>query len=330
MRLQKPPKGDLKITSQLLTFSRKKEPQLKPLNLNELIKQSVHFLKNTLGPEYEFQLSLDSGISIINADPTQVQQILMNLCINSKDAMPGGGRIEIRTFMDEVDNSTNAKYMSAKPGTYVTMQITDNGSGMVKEVLEHIFEPFYTTKEVGRGTGLGMSIIYGIMKSHKGFINVYSEKGIGTTMKLYFPASGSLEEKNNLLEESLPEGTETVLIVDDEETILNLAQSILGDYGYKCILALDGKSGLEIYKKDNANIDLVILDVVMPGINGIETYKEMKKINSNLRALISSGFNLEDNANLIELGVDGLVSKPYSSKELTITVRKVLDADKES
>ncbi len=313
------------IVKQLLTFSRKKPPELKTMNLSDLVKQSLGFLGKSLGPAFKIESRLDESLGMIQGDGTQVQQVLMNLCVNARDAMPDGGTIIIETCNIEIRKDYVAQYSYAKPGPKVVLSITDTGTGMDKETLSRIFDPFFTTKEIGKGTGLGMSIVYGIVKDHGGTIQVYSEVGHGTTVKIYFPrVIGDLEIEEKI-EAEVRGGKETILIVDDDELVLNLASSVLEDYGYKYLTATGGPEALDIFRQKYQSIDLVLLDFVMPGMSGKEVFEGMLKIDPSVAVIMSSGFSVEDENVFLDRGVKAFVSKPYDEERLARVIREILD-----
>ena len=313
------------IAKQLLTFSRKRPPKLEPVDLNEIIKQSLNFLKRTIGPAIPIDTAPGQNLHLIEADSTQVQQILLNLAVNARDAMPGGGKIVIRTENIELDPHYIQNHIYAKPGSYVLLTFSDSGCGMDSETQKRIFEPFFTTKEVGKGTGLGLSVVYGIVKNHLGLINVYSEPGRGTTFKVYFPRSAGSAREAVKDEARVKGGTETVLVVDDEVMILNLVASILEDYGYKCLTAESGAKALELYQEQQSGIALVLLDIVMPRMGGPELFEKLKGLNPGVRVIMSSGFSVQDEDELASRGVKAFVPKPYQARLLARKIREVLD-----
>jgi len=316
------------ITIQLLTFSRKQPPRLSVTDLNSLVIQILHFLKRGFGPNISIETRLDNALGKINADSAQIQQVLVNLYMNARDAISDQGNILTTTSNIEIDSEYSAKHLEAKPGSYVLLAVTDNGAGMDGETLPRIFEPFFTTKETGKGTGLGLAIVYGIVKNHNGFINVYSEPGEGSTFKIYLPRAIEAEKAEPAPEPPVKGGNEIILVVDDEEMILNLAASILEDYGYKCLIASTGSDALKIYRQKHAEIDLAILDIVMPKMSGQMLFEEMLKIDPQVKVVMSSGFSVQDEGTMLEKGVKAFIPKPYREKCLAGTVREVLDLGK--
>ena len=315
------------IARQLLMFSRKKPPKLETLNLSDIINQSLNFLKSTIGPTIAIKYYPEKNLNPIDADNTQIQQILMNLAVNARDAMPGGGNIVIRTENVLIDQNYVQNHIYAKPGPYVLLTFSDNGIGMDKKTQRRIFEPFFTTKAIGKGTGLGLSMVYGLVKNHKGLVHVYSELGKGTIFKIYFPLSTGTASAAVKEEAPVKGGHETILVVDDEEMILNMVLSILEDYGYSCLSAESGVEAIKIYEENREKIDLVLLDLIMPKIGGPAVFEKIKTVNPRVKVIMSSGFLVQDEAELSTTGVKAFVSKPYQARYLAQKVREVLDGD---
>jgi signal transduction histidine kinase len=315
------------LTRQLLTFSRKVESELRPVNINQEIKQVEKLLKRTIPRMIDIELHLEKNIKVVNADPAQVSQALMNFGLNARDAMPDGGKIVVETENVIFDKEYCKTHLGAVPGEYVLLSFSDTGCGMDKETVEHIFEPFYTTKETGKGTGLGLAMVYGIVKSHDGHIMCYSEPGKGTTFKIYFPAIDSAVSSGLSVErkEEMPGGNETILLVDDEEAILDVARNMLERFGYTAITAESGEKAIEIYKAQKERIDLVILDLGMPGIGGHKCLKELLKIDSRIKVIIASGYlKIEKVKETVESGASGFIGKPYQLSGMLKKVREVL------
>jgi CheY-like chemotaxis protein len=252
----------------------------------------------------------------------------MNLAVNAKDAMPEGGKIVIETERVRLDEQFCKTHLGAIAGDYILLSISDTGHGMDREILDHVFEPFYTTKDVGKGTGLGLAMVYGIVKNHEGYILCYSEVSMGTTFKIYLPAMEQSGEKQkpNEMEDLFKGGDETILLVDDEEYIRELGVELLTDAGYKVLAAIDGEEGLELYRKEQKNIDLVILDLVIPGMGGKKCYEEILKINPNAKILVVSGYSANGpGKEAMKAGVKGFVGKPFDVSHLLETIRAILD-----
>jgi CheY-like chemotaxis protein len=286
-------------------------------------------LERTIPKMIEIQLSLTEGPASINADPTQVDQILMNLAVNARDAMPEGGRLVFETTNVFIEEEYAKSHLGAKPGQYVLLTVTDTGTGMDQETVEHIFEPFYTTKETGKGTGLGLAVVYGIVHQHGGHIRCYSGPGQGTTFKIYFPALVSDTKLTETDARVLPRGgSETVLLVDDEELIRDLGCKVLRKAGYKVIKASNGKEALEAYEAQRHEIALVILDLIMPEIGGKRCLEGLLELNPSVRVIIASGYSASGDAKeTLASGAKGFVNKPYDIPRFLQVVRDVLDAE---
>jgi PAS domain S-box-containing protein len=324
-------KRGAELTQQLLTFSRKVESKRKPLDLNQEVGELRQLLERALPKMIEVEFNLDPDLQMIKADSTQLKQVLMNLALNAKDAMPEGGKLVIETQNITLDQEFCKRYAEIKPGDYVLLSMADTGHGMDKETLEHIFDPFYTTKEVGKGTGLGLAIVYGIVKNHEGYVMCHSRPESGTSFRVYLPASEAVTECAEVVEalESKPlamGGEETILLVDDEEFIRELMVDVLGQAGYTVLTAGNGEQALEVYRREQAQIDLIILDLIMPGMGGSKCLEELLKIGSQARVLIASGYSPDASTKgALETGAAGFINKPYDTKQLLELVRKILD-----
>jgi PAS domain S-box-containing protein len=324
-------KRGAELTQQLLTFSRKVESKRKPLDLNQEVGELRHLLERALPKMIEVEFNLEPDLQMIKADSTQLKQVLMNLALNAKDAMPEGGKLVIETQNITLDQEFCKRYAEIKPGDYVLLSMADTGHGMDKETLEHIFDPFYTTKEVGKGTGLGLAIVYGIVKNHEGYVMCHSRPESGTSFRVYLPASEAVTECAEVVEalESKPlamGGEETILLVDDEEFIRELMVDVLGQAGYTVLTAGNGEQALEVYRREQAQIDLIILDLIMPGMGGSKCLEELLKIGSQARVLIASGYSPDASTKgALETGAAGFINKPYDTKQLLELVRKILD-----
>jgi two-component system cell cycle sensor histidine kinase/response regulator CckA len=252
----------------------------------------------------------------------------MNLGINARDAMPGGGKLIIATENAVLDEEYSRTHLGAVPGNYVMLSISDNGTGMDKDTLEHIFEPFFTTKDPGKGTGLGLAIVYGIVKDHRGFIACYSELGEGTTFKIYFPVlagdrMGRSEQQENA---EIRGGTETILLVDDDNAVRELGEEMLRRFGYSVIAAADGEKALEIYREKQEYISLVILDLIMPGMGGHKCLEEILRVDHSQSVVIASGYSVADPTNeALKSGAKGYIKKPYEIGQMLKVIRQVLD-----
>jgi nitrogen-specific signal transduction histidine kinase/ActR/RegA family two-component response regulator len=323
-------KRGAELTRQLLTFSRKVQSERRPLDLNQELGQIKNLLERTIPKMIEIELHLSDIPAIVSADPIQIEQALMNLAVNAMDAMPEGGKIILETERAILDEHFCKSHLGSRPGEYVLLSISDTGHGMDQEILEHVFEPFYTTKEVGKGTGLGLAMVYGIVKNHEGYILCYSEINTGTTFKIYLPALVQSGEgrQSGKVQEHLKGGDETILLVDDEQYIRELGVELLTDVGYDVLTATDGESALELYREEQKRIDLVILDLVIPGMGGKKCYEEILKLNQKAKILIVSGYSVNGpGKEALEAGARGFVGKPFDVSHLLHTVRQILDQD---
>ena len=323
------------LTGQLLAFSRKAESRLQPLDLNGEIEKLKEVFVRTVPRMIDIRFHLSGKLNLVNADPNQIEQIVMNLIINARDAMADGGELIVWT-----ENVTlEAKYCQtlpgAAPGEYVLLAVSDTGMGMDRDVVEHIFEPFYTTKEVDKGTGLGLAMVYGIVKNHNGYVYCESMPGQGTTFKIYLPVlkgEKSSQNADDTLEQELIGGTETILLVDDEEAILEVGKGFLEHSGYTIITAESGEAAIEIVSKVHVSSpDLIILDLNMPGMGGYKCLQELLKIDSGINVLIASGYSSQvDEKTLRETGARGFIAKPYQMKALLKMVRGILDDESDT
>ncbi len=312
------------LTRQLLGFARGGKYEVKPANLNELVKKENRMFGRTK-KEIHIHEKYEEDLWSVEIDRGQIQQVLLNLYVNAWQAMPGGGNLYLETDNVTLDDN-DVKPFSVEPGKYVKLSITDTGVGMDKATRERIFDPFFTTKGMGRGTGLGLASAYGIIKNHKGFITVYSEKGHGSTFDIFLPASDKEIVEKKKPAGSILRGSETVLFVDDENMVTEIAEALLESSGYKVLVAGSGKEALEIYKEHKKRIGIVILDMVMPDMSGGETYDRMKDINSDVKVLLSSGYSIDGQASeILDRGCNGFIQKPFKINELSQKLREILD-----
>jgi signal transduction histidine kinase len=316
------------LTRSLLTFSRKQEMKLQSLNLNDCIRNVEIFLRRIIGEDVTLAISLREEAMPIIADGGHIEQVLMNLATNARDAMSDGGILSIGTDIIEIDDVFIRMHGYGAPGRYVVLTVADNGAGMDGETRQQIFEPFFTTKETGKGTGLGLSIIYGIIQQHKGFINVYSEPGLGTTFKILLPMAEDDVSSHDaeLGHQPLRGGEETILVVDDEAAIREYLDLFLTSLGYRVLLAGDGQEAVDVFREKAHEVDLVLIDVIMPHKKGGETARELRRINSGLKIIFTSGYpdDLIHKQKLLEEGVT-IVMKPLAPTDLAGMVRTVLD-----
>jgi PAS domain S-box-containing protein len=315
------------LVRQLLTFSRKVEPKLRPVKLNVLVTTVEKLLLRTIPKTIEMQLSLAENLEVIYADPSQIEQMLINLAVNAKHAMPDSGKLIFETRNIALSPEYARAHLGVEPGEYVLLTVSDTGHGMERNVLERIFEPFFSTKKPGEGTGLGLATVYGIVKGHRGHITCYSEPGAGTIFKIYLPV---LDENLPVIEEPTQQspvgGSEKLLLIDDETHVRILGDRLLSQAGYTVLTAINGREALEIYEEHGKEIDLVILDLIMPEMDGKHCLEELLKRNPDIKVVISSGYSSHGPVGeVMRLGARGFIQKPYMSKELLGTVRTVLD-----
>jgi len=314
------------LTRQILIFSQKVESKVLPVRLNHEVMRIFKLLKKTLPKMIEIKVSSDEHVRDIQADPALIGQILMNLSINARDAMPDGGTLFISTSDVFLDEQYYRNHPELKPGHYALLSISDTGCGMDKETKQHLFEPFYTTKGTGKGTGLGLAMVYGIVKEHGGHIVCYSESGMGTTFRIYLPVADPPKDIPELASEKYPGGTETILLADDEEFIRNSGKELLERFGYTVLIAADGEEALEIYRQKSDSIDLVMLDLLMPGMGGKKCLEEILAIHPAAKVLIASGYSQDKiNTEAMAIGAAEFIGKPYQVGELLKIIRKVSD-----
>ncbi|MBI5095220.1 MAG: PAS domain S-box protein [Candidatus Hydrogenedentes bacterium] len=317
------------LVRQLLTFSRQDAVQPRRVNLADRINSVLKLIRRVIGENIELHVVHAPNVSSIYADPNQVDQILMNLCVNARDAMPRGGAIRIWTSNAQVDSEFVSEHPWAKPGNYVTLGVSDTGEGMTPEIVAQIFEPFFTTKEVGQGTGLGLATVYGIVQRHNGFIDVTSEPGKGTEFRIYLPPDESPDEcaKEGAEVRVMPRGHETVLIAEDEDSVRDLGCTVLRRAGYTVIEARDGVEAIRLFEEHIAKIDLCILDVMMPKKGGKEVYDRMKSLRREMPVIFCSGYGYSalQNHNSAEDEYVVLL-KPYKASDLLGLVREMLES----
>jgi PAS domain S-box-containing protein len=311
----------------MLAFSRKVEPRLRPVNLNHQVEHVANLLARTIPKMIEIEMRLSDDIDAVNADAGQVEQVLMNLAVNAKDAMTEGGKLIIETKNVFLDNEFCRSHLAARVGNYVMLAVSDTGIGMDKETLAHIFEPFFTTKPPGQGSGLGLSMVYGIVKQHDGYISCDSQPGEGTVFRIYLPSTaGALTLDGSTEEAQAVGGSETILLVDDEKLIRSLGMEFLTLAGYKVICAGTGKEALEIYSRQKDQISLIILDLIMPEMCGRQCLHELIKMNPNVKVLVASGYSHDSpDKEGSGMGVVGFIHKPYRMAEMLKKIRCALD-----
>lgn len=301
------------------------------LNANSILDEFEKLIRHLLPTSIEIQIKKNADKANIEGDATQIQQVLMNLAVNARDAMPGGGKLFMELQNVDVDESYSRKVPEARPGSFLCLTVTDTGAGIPPEILPRIFEPFFTTKKEGEGTGLGLSTVYAIVKLHDGWVHVYSEPGLGTTFKIYLPvSSGSAETPAKEDRSEITGGHETILVADDEDAILQLAKAILERNGYRVLVASDGEKLLSIYEKNSAGIHLILMDYTMPKLSAHDTLERIRAIRQDAKVIVSSGYGFTGPVaeELGRSGVTEFIQKPYHPDVLARTVRSVLDSNK--
>jgi CheY-like chemotaxis protein len=320
------------LTRQLLAFSRKQVLQPVALSLNQSVAGLDKMLQRILGEDIDLVRRLAPELGLTLADPGQIEQVLMNLVVNARDAMPAGGKITIETSNMEIDEEYAARHLAVKPGPYVQLAVTDTGCGMDEQTRARIFEPFFTTKELGKGTGLGLSTVFGIVKQSGGNIWVYSELGRGTTFKVYLPRDLSATTATAIKPATVPRssmGTETILVVEDEEALLKVALRALGAAGYTVLTTADGREALLLSAQHAGHIHLLLTDVVMPHMSGTVLAQEVLKKRPTIKVMYMSGYTDDSivHHGVLDAGTRFL-AKPFTSADLARKVREVLDEGK--
>ncbi len=318
------------LVKQLLAFSRRGKYESRDVDVNETIQSVLEILKHTALKKIEFNLELESALPVIVGDPSQIEQVVMNTCLNGIQAMPEGGLLKIGTSHKAAEEVPESLIGTDKATSYIEISISDTGSGMDEYTREHIFEPFFTTKSVGEGTGLGLSTVYGIVKNHDGGITVESKKEQGTTFRIYFPATDRKvkKEKIKTARGNPRMGKGKILVADDEEVFREMLKDVLEYLGYEVLLAKDGRDGLEVFKAYQDIIDLVILDMNMPVMDGKEMFRELKKLSPDIKALLATGFTLDGQVQeLMDEGVMGFIQKPFRIEEISTAINALMEID---
>jgi PAS domain S-box-containing protein len=325
--IEKQVRSGADLTRQLLGYARGGRYEVRPTDANELIEQTLTMFARTR-KELNIHRTYGDALWVADIDRAQIEQVLLNLFLNAWQAMPGGGDLYLETA-NVLFNEEEASDIDLVPGRYVKVSVRDTGVGMDEWTRERIFEPFFTTKEMGRGTGLGLATVYGIVKGHQGFIKVHSERGEGSIFTVYLPASkATLEEEKIRPSEELKKGGETILLIDDEEVVLVVTRRILRMLGYTVITASSGPEAIEVYRSRRDEIALVILDMIMPGMGGRETFERLKRINTRVRVILSSGYSVEGQAqDIIDQGALTFIQKPFSANNLSEKIREVLESE---
>ena len=311
------------LTKQLLGFAKGGKYEVKPVDINDLLEKSSEMFSRTK-KEIRIHRKYQKDIWSVEVDLSQIEQVLLNLYVNAGQAMPGGGNLYLQTENVTL-NENYVRHFSAKKGDYVKISVKDTGVGMDEDTIKRIFDPFFTTKDRSRGTGLGLASAYGIIKNHGGIIIAYSRIGQGSTFDVYLPASPKkIAQKEELNREAL-KGSETVLLIDDEDIIIDIGEQILERLGYRALMARSGKEAIEIYQANKNEINIVILDMIMPDMGGGETYDRLKKINPEIRVLLSSGYSIDGQASeIMNRGCNGFIQKPFNVEQLSRKIRDIL------
>jgi signal transduction histidine kinase/ActR/RegA family two-component response regulator len=315
------------LIKQLLAFSRKQILEIKNINLNDVVQEMQKMMRRLIGENIELHISLEGDLGNVNADHAQIDQILLNLVVNARDAMPGGGKLTIETQNVYLDQNYARTHREVIPGNYVMLAVSDTGVGMEAETRERVFEPFFTTKEVGKGTGLGMATIYGIVKQHEGNINVYSEPGQGTTFKVYMPRVDGKAQEIKPPVDDIPQGAgEVVMVVEDERQVFELVCEIIGDSGYKLLRPTSPQRALEMAMNKERKIDLLLTDVIMPGMSGKQLYEKISEIRPDIKVVYMSGYtdNVIAHHGILDPGIHFL-QKPFTESTLLNKLREALD-----
>jgi signal transduction histidine kinase len=317
-----------KLTSQILAFARRQVLQPRSLNLNAAVDDLTSLLHKLIGDRVEIRVLPEPVLRIVKADPAQMEQVLMNLCLNARDAMPEGGLLIIETRNVDIEEEHLRMHPEARPGPYVLLSVSDTGVGMDQATIARIFEPFFTTKEMGRGTGLGLATVYGIVKQHGGFIYVYSEPGKGTAFRLYFPGCEGRADAANANDAplGLRKGSETVLLADDHEGLRQSAHEMLQELGYQVMPACNGREAVNLFSRNADRIHLVILDVMMPEMDGPHAYQEIIGLRANVPVIFSSGYAPDAVPFIAAIGKGTpVLQKPYTVRSLSQAIRAALD-----
>jgi CheY-like chemotaxis protein len=316
-------KRGAELTTQMLGYARKGKYYVKPVNLNQIVEENAAAFGRTR-KEITIQCELADDLFTVEADQGQIQQVLLNLFVNAADAMPTGGNLFLKTT-NTTHHDIKSKQYHPEPGDYLRLTVSDTGIGMDEKVRQRIFDPFFSTKETGKGTGLGLASVYGIIKNHGGYIEVQSQKGHGSKFSMFLPASARKVLKITEPAPEIMKGSGTILIVDDEEMVLDVGVRVLKKLGYTVLESNNGRHTVELYAKVQDKIDLVILDIVMPDMSGGDVYDRLKEINPDVKVLLASGYSIDDQAReIMERGCDDFIQKPFSLKSMSEKISGIL------
>ncbi|HUK30670.1 MAG TPA: response regulator [Candidatus Acidoferrum sp.] len=326
IRLQSKRASDL--TRQLLAYARRQVLEPRNIDLNHCVAETVGLLQRIIGEQIEIKLMLSTEPQVVRADPVQIEQVFMNLCLNARDAMPKGGKLIVETVATELDDEYTTNHGYARPGKYVKLSVSDTGIGMDEATIEHIFDPFFTTKEIGKGTGLGLATALGVVKQHEGTIEVYSEVGKGTVFHVYLPTVAAAVDNLPQADNSpIRGGVETILVAEDSESIREMVQEALEGLGYTVIPVHNGEEALVAFRDASKRISLILMDLVMPGMGGVEAYAAISKITPGIPVIFMSGYSPMGAPQLSSTpNPSVLLQKPFNPKQMARKVREVLDS----
>lgn len=315
------------MTQGLLTFSQRRIGRASTIDANEFVLEFARLLERVLPATVSIETQTDPDIPMVNADRTQLHQLLMNMAVNARDAMEDQGVLTLTTSNRIVEDDECIGKQDWRPGRYVVLSVNDTGAGMSPEIVSRIFEPFFTTKKQGKGTGLGLAMVYGIVKAHGGWITIETKPGNGSTFRFFLPAAeNQVPDAPDGVQKPLRGGRERILVVDDEEFVRKLVRTILERWGFQVVTAETGEQAVAFYREHASAIDLVLLDYTMPGWNGLQVLRKMQELDPEVRVIFSSGHTLQSEPNqLLAAGAEAFVAKPYRPEELVARIRQVLD-----
>jgi len=322
--IEKQTQSGVHLTRQLLGYASKGRYEVRPINLNQIVEETSRTFGRTR-KQITIHRNMAEDLFAIEADQGQIEQVLLNIFINASDAMPGGGDLYLETNNVTHKDRKSGLYKS-KAGDYVKLTVRDTGKGMDKITTERIFDPFFTTKEMGRGTGLGLASVYGIIKAHGGYIDVQSKVNQGTTFEIYLPSTTKKVGKATEDSEKFIKQSGTALLVDDEAAVREVCMSILKKIGYRVLSAKDGQEAIELYRNNKDEIDIVLLDMIMPDMGGGKVYDRLKEINPEVKVLLSSGYSIDGEAtDILNRGCGGFIQKPFNIKKLSAKIKEILN-----
>jgi nitrogen-specific signal transduction histidine kinase/CheY-like chemotaxis protein len=314
------------MVKQVLAFARGVEGERIHLKPEHIIREVEKIATETFPAAIKVEVEISENLPMVTGDSTQLQQVIMNLCVNARDAMPAGGQLSIRAMSADLSAEVARTNPDAEPGRYVMLQVADTGSGIPPEVLDKVFEPFFTTKPSGKGTGLGLSTVYSIVKSHGGFVEVESSEGDGTTFSVFVPAAESNEIQvfGEETRESNRGNGETILLVDDEVFILDTAAETLEESGYSVLTASDGRKAVDLFRDRSTGIDLIVTDLMMPDVDGFQTIREIRKLDKRVPIIAASGMAIDKRQDAIDVGANLFVAKPFTAEKLLSAIQDLL------